>query len=241
MAKKRKSKNKKKNNKLLNSNLLFHGAWINPDWQSSTNAMILFVRKLPSGLVTFVHFAVSTSVYRCEDCFIVDRITEERFRNDFLADRKLLKVDEETIKNILRPVIRSNKEDDREVPKEFYSALKLVGTIDWQQDIVEEQKEFTGETLRYTMVKDRDDVEVEIRQTSVFEESEQSTDGHREFLWMEARKKGMFAKKQIKTVGRVRFTEEELLIEISEGEDKELLDRKILQYLGACIESQDEN
>lgn len=234
MAKKRKKKKSTKH-KLLSSNFEFYGAWINPDWQSSGNALILFARKLPSGLLAFVHFAITGK--RCEDCFIVDRITEERFRTDFLADRKLLKVDEDVIKSSLSSVVRANKEEQSEVPNEFYDAIKLVGTIDWQ--VEEQTQDFTGNVLRYTMMKDRDDVEVEIRQTSVFEESEQSTDGAREFLWVEARKKGVFAKKELKTVGRVRFTDEELIVEITDGEDEEFLDRKILQYLGACIESQD--
>ncbi|WP_372368464.1 hypothetical protein [Candidatus Uabimicrobium sp. HlEnr_7] len=232
MAKKRKSK--KNNNKLLNSNLQFHGAWINPDWQSSGNASILFARKLPSGLLSFVHFGILVSVSKCDDSFLVSRITEEKFRNEFLADRKLLKIDESAVKDILRGVVRANKEDGYEVPKEFYNAVKLVGNIDWK--VEKKKEEFTGSVLRYAMVKDRDDVEVEVRQTSVFRESDESTDGAREFLWIEARKKGVFAKKKLKTVGRVKFTDDELIIEVSEDEDKEFLDHKIFQYLGACIE-----
>lgn len=238
MSSKKKKKTKKRKNKhhqLLGKDLEFYGAWINSDWQSTGSAFILFARKLPSGFLIFAHFAIITSANKCEDCFLVNCITEERFRKDYIEGRKLLKVDIVVIEDLLKGSIRCNKEDAKEVPDDFYGGVKLVGKINWEEE--KEEEVSSNLLLKYNMLIDQDDVEAEIRQVPNFEESDNSTDGAREFIWQENSKKKLFGKIISKKCGYLRFQEEKLILEVIDVEQKKELDLKILQYLGAAIEN----
>ena len=156
MSSKKKRKGKKKK-QLLNHNLELYGAWINSDWQSAGSAFVLLARKRPSGFLVFTSLAICGD--RCDDCFTVERITEEKFRKEFIEGRKLLKTDIELIKDVLKKVIHANKEEGKDVPPDFYQCVKLIGSIDWQ--VAKEEKQQTDSSLVYTMLVDQDDVEVE--------------------------------------------------------------------------------
>lgn len=227
------------------------GCWINQDWQTAGMAYVAVVRKMKTGLLMFAVFYLDIIKHRIENSYASVGVTEERFRKSFLQDSEIafFQVELDLIKDLIAQQEIAMQDRGEPLPENYLICAKLLGPRNLSSPasdtMIKIQNSIASSTngmaapspdLVYR-AKDREIVETELRQIEFVEESQDSTQEQRKFIWQENKTKGLRFRKEKETVAHLVLDAKELSVYLVDPHKKEHFDLAILQYLGSLVES----